>query len=68
MRGNVEHWTQIMQEPVNRAFKEVRDELSIFKKVSMNERPTFHQIRALDIKIMKDADHNPRHLAEHSTE
>jgi integrase len=67
-RENLEHWTQIMPATVSREFKKVRDDLTIFKKVPMGERPTFHEIRALGIKAMKDIGENPQQLAGHSSE
>ena len=53
---------------ITREFKEVRDSLEIFKGITMNTRPTFHEIRALGIKEYKDAGFDPQELAGHSSE
>ena len=57
-----------MPETISRVFKKVRDKTAIFKNTPMNERPTFHEIRALGIKAMKDAGENPQYLAGHSSQ
>jgi hypothetical protein len=53
---------------VYRQFKKVRDELDIFKSIPVEQRPTFHEIRALGIKLYKDAGENPQGLAGHASE
>lgn len=67
-REGMEHWTQIKPEMVTRQFKETRDELEIFEGTPEDGRPTFHEIRALGIKLYKDSGINPQQLAGHSTE
>ncbi len=67
-RPDMEHWTQIKPEMVTRKFKDIRDELPIFQKIPANQRPTFHEIRALGIKLYKDSGENPQELAGHASE
>jgi integrase len=67
-RDGLDHWTQIAPDYLSRIFKQVRDSLVEFKEVPMSERPTFHEIRALGIKKMKDAGMNPQQLAGHASE
>lgn len=61
------HWTQIKPEFVTRAFKEITDELKVFKSIKREARPTFHEIRALGIKTYKDRGFDPQQLAGHAT-
>jgi len=67
-RANCDHWTQVSPEMITREFKEIRDSLEIFEGITMNTRPTFHEIRALGIKEYKDAGFDPQELAGHSSE
>ena len=53
---------------ITRKFKEVRDSLDIFERMTMKTRPTFHEIRALGIKQYKDSGIDPQELAGHSSE
>ena len=65
-RRKYEHWTYVTPEQLTRAFKEVRDELEIFENVPMNERPTFHEIRALSIWVGEKAGYDMQARAAHS--
>jgi len=67
-RQDQEHWTQVTPGYVSRIFKQVTDSLDEFKKMPVQERPTFHEIRALGIKSMRDAGENPQSLAGHASE
>jgi len=67
-RHEFEHWTQITPDYLTRVFQTVRNNLDEFKKMPSEQRPTFHEIRALGIKNMKDAGENPQSLAGHSSE
>lgn len=66
-RAGMEHWTQVKPQMITRAFAEARDESGLFDSVPDNERPTFHEIRALGIKRYKDSGQNPQQLAGHAT-
>lgn len=53
-RGS-EHRTQVTAEMVTRAFAETRDLLEVFAEVPANQRPTFHEIRALGGRLYEQA-------------
>ena len=42
-----QHWTQLTLNNFSKRFKAIRDEISLFKQVPPENRPTFHEIRAL---------------------
>lgn len=67
-RAGCDHWTQVTPEMVSREFQAVRDALPEFQNVPEEQRPTFHEIRALGIKLYKDKGADPQALAGHSTE
>lgn len=67
-RPDMEHWTQVKPEMISRWFKKIRDNLDIFNDIPIPQRPTFHEIRALGIKLYKDAGANPQGLAGHASE
>lgn len=54
------HWTQIKPEMITRVFTELCNDNGI-------TQTTFHEIRALGIKLYKDAGINPQQLAGHSS-
>lgn len=55
------HWTQIKPEMITRAFKKSSDKVGV-------KNTSFHEIRALGIKLYKDEGLNPQSLAGHSSE
>ncbi|MCV6590673.1 MAG: phage integrase Arm DNA-binding domain-containing protein [Marinobacterium sp.] len=65
-RQGMQHWTQIKPEMVSRQFKLITDKQ--LANMPAAERPTFHEIRALGIKLYKDQGIDPQQLAGHSTE
>lgn len=66
-RAGMDHWTQVKPQMVTRAFAESRDESGLFDNVPETERPTFHEIRALGIKNLRDRGADPQKLAGHAT-
>jgi integrase len=66
-RAGCDHWTQVTPEMVSREFQSVRDALQEFQSMPENQRPTFHEIRALGIKLYKDKGEDPQALAGHSS-
>ncbi|WP_020682334.1 phage integrase Arm DNA-binding domain-containing protein [Marinobacterium rhizophilum] len=62
-----EHWTQIKPEMATRTFKEIAEKVESIKAMPEEERPSFHEIRALGIKLYKDAGADPQQLAGHAT-
>ncbi|WLD56921.1 phage integrase Arm DNA-binding domain-containing protein [Salinispirillum sp. LH 10-3-1] len=67
-RDALEHWTQVRGDFLQKAFAKVRDSLPELANMTAEERPTFHEIRALGIKLYRDAGQNPQHLAGHAQE
>ncbi len=66
-RAGMDHWTQVKPQMLTRAFAEARDESGLFDKAPEGERPTFHEIRALGIKNLRDKGADPQKLAGHSS-
>ena len=66
-RAGVDHWTQLKPQMLTRAFAAARDKSGIFDDMPENERPTFHEIRALGIKRYRDRNEDPQKLAGHAT-
>jgi integrase len=61
------HYTQITPGYLTKTFADIRNQLDIFKRVSIEERPTFHEIRSLGIKLYEDRGVDAQALAGHST-
>ncbi|MGO1500792.1 MAG: phage integrase Arm DNA-binding domain-containing protein [Marinobacter sp.] len=66
-RAGMDHWTQVKPQMITRSFAEARDESGLFDNVPETERPTFHEIRALGIKSLRDRGADPQKLAGHAT-
>src|SRR5690554_203171 len=66
-REGMDHWTQVKPQMITRAFAEARDESGLFDGVPENQRPTFHEIRALGIKRYRDKGEDPQQLAGHAS-
>lgn len=66
-RAGMDHWTQVKPEMLTRKFAEARDESGLFDGVPDNEKPTFHEIRALGIKRYRDKGEDPQQLAGHAS-
>jgi integrase len=67
-RTEMTHWTQVTPGTLSRSFKAARDRCQLFDKVPVSERPTFHEIRALGIKLYRDQGVDPQQLAGHSSQ
>jgi len=52
---------------LTRAFATARDECGLFAGIDAAALPTFHEIRALGIKLYRDQGIEPQRLAGHST-
>jgi integrase len=61
------HYTQINGEYISKAFSAARDMTGLFDKMPAIERPTFHEIRSLGIKLYEDNGSNAQFLAGHTT-
>jgi hypothetical protein len=61
------HYTQITPDYLTKSFTEIRDSLSMFKNTPLEERPTFHEIRSLGIKLYEEQGEDAQFLAGHKT-
>jgi integrase len=66
-RAGLDHWTQVSPPMLTRAFSTARDECGLFDSVDTEARPTFHEIRALGIKLYRDQGLDPQKLAGHAS-
>lgn len=60
------HWTQILVDYLTRAFKDARDKSGAYAEMEEDERPTFHEIRALSIKLYKSQGKDAQKIAGHA--
>lgn len=49
------HWAQVPPDYLSRTFKTLRDQLPDFQSLPAEERPTFHEIRALGAHLMRES-------------
>ncbi len=64
---NKEHWTQIAQTTFTREFDKARTASGLFAGWDDGAAPTFHEIRALGIKLYRDQGIDPQQLAGHGS-
>lgn len=62
----VSHPTQVVPSYLSRAFSSLRDRLGIAEKYSIEERPTFHEIRALAAYLFERQGLDPQARMAHS--
>ncbi|MCG5377642.1 tyrosine-type recombinase/integrase [Providencia rettgeri] len=62
----VDHPTQIAPDYLSRAFSALRDKTGVAANLPMDERPTFHEIRALAAFMFKDRGYDPQARMAHS--
>lgn len=62
----VTHRTQIAPDYLSRAFSKHRDKTGLFDLMPANQRPTFHEIRALAAKLFNDAGMDPQSRMAHT--
>ena len=67
-RKGCDHWTQISKEMVTRKFTEIVDSLDVFESTPKEQRPTFHEIRALGERMYKKAGLNPQKIGGWASE
>lgn len=60
------HHTQITRSYLSKAFAATREATKLFADLAPAERPTFHEIRSLGIKLYEDAGTNAQTLAGHT--
>jgi len=66
-REGMDHWTQVAPDMITRAFGVARDDCGLFQGMDAKALPSFHEIRALGIKLYRDQGIDPQKLAGHST-
>jgi integrase len=67
---SMEHWTQVRPETLSKEFAKARDKVPEIKRLPAEERPTFHEIRALGGHLYLEAgfsDEYVQTLMGHST-
>lgn len=62
----VSHPTQVAPDYLSRSFSAVRDKLGLCAKMPMDERPTFHEIRALAAHLFDQQGIDPQGRMAHS--
>lgn len=62
----VNHPTQVAPDYLSRAFSALRDKTGVAANLPMDERPTFHEIRALAAFMFKDRGYDPQARMAHS--
>lgn len=61
-----DHPFQVSSKQISREFSNLRDKLGICSQLSKEQRPTFHEIRALSIHLFDKAGVDPQSRAAHS--
>lgn len=62
-----DHWTQIVPEMLSRTFQELRDRLGLYSPLKPEQRPSFHEIRALGALLYKESGTDPQALLGHTS-
>ncbi len=63
-----DHPFQVSSKYLSRAFSDLRDKLGLYSQLNKEERPTFHEIRALAAKMFKDIGISPSARMAHANE
>ncbi len=64
--AEVQHPTQVAPDYLSRAFSDLRDKVGVAAHLTMEERPTFHEIRALAAHLFKTNGLDPQARMAHS--
>lgn len=64
--AEVNHPTQVAPDYLSRAFSDLRDKVGVAAHLTMEERPTFHEIRALAAHLFKNNGLDPQARMAHS--
>lgn len=62
----VSHPTQVAPDYLSRSFSDLRDELGLYGNLTIEERPTFHEIRALAAHLFDNQGIDPQARMAHS--
>lgn len=65
-RQDKDHWTQVDERYLSRAFQAARKEANPYPKLSDEQQPGFHEIRALAIHLLKAAGKDAQKIAGHA--
>lgn len=63
MMNNREHWQQVLPSYFTQQFKKYRDACGLFDALKTEERPTFHEIRALGGDLYFQAGHSKEYVS-----
>ncbi|HRY19205.1 MAG TPA: tyrosine-type recombinase/integrase [Candidatus Competibacteraceae bacterium] len=63
-----EHWSQVLPEMLSREFQDIRDRLGLFGELSAEQRPSFHEIRALGAHLYRQHNIDPQTLLGHTSQ
>jgi hypothetical protein len=61
-----DHPTQVSSKYISRQFSKIRDSVGAYSTLGKDERPTFHEIRALSIHLYTEAGLDPQSRAAHA--
>ena len=63
-----DHWTQVEERYLSRAFKEAREAAGCYKGWKEEEIPGFHEVRALSLHLYQKAGKDGQKITGHSSE
>lgn len=63
-----DHWTQVEERYLTRAFKEAREAAGCYKGWKEEEMPGFHEVRALSLHLYQKAGKDGQKIAGHASE
>lgn len=63
-----DHWTQVEERYLTRAFKEAREAAGCYKGWKEDEMPGFHEVRALSLHLYQKAGKDGQKIAGHASE
>lgn len=63
-----DHWTQVKERYLTRAFKEAREAAGCYKGWKEEEMPGFHEVRALSLHLYQKAGKDGQKIAGHASE
>ena len=63
-----DHWTQVEERYLTRAFKEAREVAGCYKGWKEEEMPGFHEVRALSLHLYQKAGKDGQKIAGHASE
>ncbi|MCW5588148.1 MAG: phage integrase Arm DNA-binding domain-containing protein [Legionellales bacterium] len=61
------HHTQLLPDQLSRAFADLRDKTGLYDHLNKKQKPTFHEMRSLAIKLHEDRGFDAQALAGHTT-